>query len=62
MIKKSSQLLNGTEVNIRAKDSWFNGGWGIVSGFNGEVYNVTMYKGKESAVFKRSELRVVKQT
>ena len=52
----------GTRVTIVSPESWDNGGWGIVKGFDGENYHVAMY-GDENMqpIFTRAELRVPKR-
>ena len=54
-------IPNGTRVNIVSPESWDNGGWGIVKGFDDEHYHVAMFDGDTQPIFSRAELRVPKQ-
>lgn len=52
----------GTKVKIVSKDSWDNGGWGIIKAFDGEHYHVAMYGGNETQpIFERRELKVIEK-
>jgi 2'-5' RNA ligase len=61
--KSASVIPNGTRVNIQSRGHWDDGGWGIVTMFDGENYHVAMYGDMNmQPVFSRSELRVPKKT
>ena len=53
--------LMGKKVHIKSKDSFHDGGWGTIVGFDGDQYHVAMYDGKDDVcVFSRDEFKIKK--
>jgi hypothetical protein len=55
---KASKLI-GKEARIKSNiDSWAAGEWGVVTGYDGEYYYISLYNGDDELVFERSEFIV----
>lgn len=51
--------LIGKVVHIKDKDSWYNGEWGVVAWYDGEVYGVKIANGgNNEPIFGRDQFHV----
>lgn len=55
-MKKIKNITEGMRVEIRTKDSCYDGEWGIVRYIDGNEYHIALWNGSEQLIFNRDEI------